>query len=348
MINVIITGVTGQDGSHMCDYLLHHFSSLDKPYKIYGTVRRLSVKNHENILHLKNNPNFELIDMDLSDAHSIRDIIIDVNPDYFINFAAQSFVAGSWKYPVQTWNTDANAVMDILESLRRFAPNGRFYKAGSSEEFGDIIYSPQDELHPLKPQSPYGAAKCAARHLVRVYRESYGLFAIQGWLFNHEGSRRGIEFVTRKISNGIAKIKIAIENNKKIPILELGNLDAERDWSDAEDFMEGVWLMLNNTQPINYVLASGKMNSVRDFVCLCLDRANISYSITGAEEQEKILDAEGNVLVQVNPDFFRPAEVHELLGNPSLAESELGWVRKCDFKSLVYKMYDNDYSLLNK
>ena len=346
MIKVIVTGVTGQDGSHMCDYLLSHFSNLDQPHKIYGTVRRLSVKNHDNILHLKNNPNFKLIDMDLSDAHSIRDVIIDINPNYFINFAAQSFVAGSWKYPVQTWNTDANAVMDILESLRRFAPDCKFYNAGSSEEFGDIIYSPQDELHPLKPQSPYGAAKCAARHLVRVYRESYGLFAIQGWLFNHEGSRRGIEFVTRKISNGIANIKIAIENNKKIPTLELGNLDAERDWSDAEDFMEGVWLMLNNTKPINYVLASGKMNSVREFVCLCLDRANISYSITGMGEKEKILDSEGNILVQVNPDFFRPAEVHELLGNPSLAESELGWVRKCDFKSLVYKMYDNDYKLL--
>lgn len=348
MIKVLVTGVTGQDGSHMVDYLLNLFSKNNTEHKIYGTVRRLSVKNHDNILHLKNHPNFELIDMDLSDAHSIRDVIIDIQPDYFINFAAQSFVAGSWKYPVQTWNTDANSVMDILESLRRFAPNCKFYNAGSSEEFGDISYSPQDESHPLNPQSPYGAAKCAARHLVRVYRESYGLFAIQGWLFNHEGSRRGIEFVTRKISNGIAKIKISIEHGKKIPVLELGNLDAERDWSDAEDFMEGVWLMLNNSKPINYVLASGEMHSVREFVSICLNRAGIQYKIEGSKDNEKFLDSEGNILVKVNPEFYRPAEVHELLGNPSLAESELGWKRKCDFQSLVHKMYDNDYKLLNK
>ena len=175
--------------------------------------------------------------MDLTDAHSIRDVILTHQPDYFINFAAQSFVAGSWDYPIQTWVTDSDAVLHILESIRLFAPHCRFYNAGSSEEFGDVVYSPQDELHPLRPQSPYGAAKCAARHIVRVYKESYGLYAVQGWLFNHEGTRRGLDFVTRKISNGVAQIKKALESSKDIPVLKLGNLDSRRDWSDAEDFM---------------------------------------------------------------------------------------------------------------
>jgi len=345
---IVITGVTGQDGSHMADYLLDLFSKESGVFKIYGAIRRLSVNNHENILHLKNNPNFELIDMDLNDAHSIRDVIIDIQPDYFINFAAQSFVAGSWKYPIQTWGTDADSVLHILESLRRFAPDCRFYNAGSSEEFGDVDYSPQDEKHPLNPQSPYGAAKCAARHLVRVYRESYNLYAIQGWLFNHEGSRRGLDFVTRKISHSVASIKCAIEDGKPIPVLKLGNMNAERDWSDAEDFMSGVWLMLNQESPKNYVLASGEMHTVREFVEKSLKRAGIEYIIEGSEDNEKFLSTTGEVLVEVDPAFYRPAEVHELCGDPSLAEKELGWVRRCDFESLVNKMYDSDYSKFRK
>lgn len=348
MKKIIITGVTGQDGSHMADYLLDLFIKESGVFKIYGAIRRLSVNNHENILHLKDDPNFELIDMDLNDAHSIRDVIIDIQPDYFINFAAQSFVAGSWKYPIQTWGTDADSVLHILESLRRFAPDCRFYNAGSSEEFGDVDYSPQDEKHPLNPQSPYGAAKCAARHLVRVYRESYNLYAIQGWLFNHEGSRRGLDFVTRKISHSVAAIKCAIEDNKPIPVLKLGNMNSERDWSDAEDFMSGVWLMLNQQSPKNYVLASGEMHTVREFVEKSLKRAGIEYTIKGSNDNEKFLYTKGEVLVEVDPAFYRPAEVHKLCGDPSLAEKELGWERKCDFESLVNKMYDSDYSKLRK
>lgn len=344
MKKIFITGVTGQDGSHMADYLLKNTN-----HKIYGAVRRLSVKNHENILHLENEPRFKLVNMDLNDAHSIRDAVIDIQPDYFINFAAQSFVAGSWEYPIQTWDTDADAVLHILESIRRFAPNCRFYNAGSSEEFGDVVCVPQDENHPLRPQSPYGAAKCGARHIVRVYRESYGLYAIQGWLFNHEGTRRGLDFVTRKISNGIAKIKIAIENNKKIPVLELGNLDAKRDWSDAEDFMEGVWIMLNQEKPKNYVLASGEMHTVRSFLSETLKNAGIEVHSKGENENEKLYTKKGdNLIFQVNPKFYRPAEVHKLCGDCSLAEKEMGWTRKTDFKGLVKKMYENDYKLLSK
>lgn len=343
MKKIIITGVTGQDGSHMADYLLKNTN-----FKIYGAVRRLSVKNHENILHLENEPRFELINMDLNDAHSMRDVIIDIQPDYFINFAAQSFVAGSWDYPIQTWDTDADAVLHILESIRRFAPACRFYNAGSSEEFGDVIYSPQNEEHPLRPQSPYGAAKCAARHIVRVYRESYGLFAIQGWLFNHEGTRRGLDFVTRKISNGVAKIKHAIESGKEIPILQLGNIDAQRDWTDAEDFMEGVWMMLNRDKPKNYVLASGKMYTVREFLNESLKCADIKFISKGSEENEEYYTEDGKLIFKVNSKFYRPAEVHELCGDCSLAEQEMGWTRKTDFYGLVKKMYDNDYKLLLK
>ena len=343
MKKIIITGVTGQDGSHMADYLLKNTN-----YKIYGAVRRLSVKNHENILHLENEPRFELINMDLNDAHSMRDAIIDIQPDFFINFAAQSFVAGSWDYPIQTWDTDADAVLHILESIRRFAPACRFYNAGSSEEFGDVIYSPQNEEHPLRPQSPYGAAKCAARHIVRVYRESYGLFAIQGWLFNHEGTRRGLDFVTRKISNGVAKIKHAIESGKEIPTLQLGNIDAQRDWTDAEDFMEGVWMMLNRDKPKNYVLASGKMYTVREFLNESLKCADIKFLSKGSEENEEYYTEDGKLIFKVNPKFYRPAEVHELCGDCSLAEQEMGWTRKTDFYGLVKKMYDNDCKLLSK
>jgi GDPmannose 4,6-dehydratase len=343
MKKIIVTGVTGQDGSHMVDYLLKNTD-----YKVYGTARRLSVKNHENILHLENESRFELINMDLNDAHSIRDVVIDIQPDYFINFAAQSFVAGSWDYPIQTWDTDADAVLHILESIRRFAPNCKFYNAGSSEEFGDVICSPQDENHPLRPQSPYGAAKCAARHIVRVYRESYNLYAVQGWLFNHEGSRRGLDFVTRKISHTVARIKLAIEDKKQIPVLKLGNLEAKRDWSDAEDFMEGVWLMLNQEKPKNYVLGSGEMHTVREFLNETLKCAGIQFKSSGSEDNEKYYTLDGQLIFEVNPKFYRPAEVHELCGDCNLAEKEMGWIRKTDFKGLVKKMYQNDYMQLSR
>jgi len=346
---ILVTGVTGQDGSHMVDYLLKNTN-----HKIYGSVRRLSVKNHENILHLENEDRFELVDLDLNDAHSIRDVIIDLQPDYFINFAAQSFVAGSWKYPIQTWGTDANAVLDILEGIRRFAPECRFYNAGSSEEFGDVIYSPQNDDHPLRPQSPYGAAKCAARHIVRVYQESYGLYAVQGWLFNHEGVRRGLDFVTRKITYNVAKFKLALEKSNlqhvKIPYFSLGNLEAQRDWSDAEDFMEGVWLMLNQKgKPKNYVLGSGKMHTIREFLEETLLNANIEYYTTGSNDKEKYFSKKGDHLImEVDEKFYRPAEVHELCGDPSKAERDLGWERKTDFKGLVKKMYQSDYNKLSR
>jgi GDPmannose 4,6-dehydratase len=338
---VIVTGVTGQDGSHMVDYLLKHTDCM-----IYGAIRRLSVENHINIEHAKSEPRFKLVNLDLTDDYSIRDTITEIKPHYFLNFAAQSFVDGSWDYPIQTWETDATSVLHILESIRKHAPYCRFYNAGSSEEFGDVIKDPQDEEHPLRPQSPYGAAKAAARHLTRVYRESYDLYAVQGWLFNHEGTRRGKEFVTRKISHGIAKIKLAMEKNQDFEPLQLGNLDAKRDWTDAEDFMPGVWEMMNQSSAKNYVLASGEMHSVRQFVVHTLKCANIEFIKKGKNETEQFSTKDGICIVQVNSEFYRPAEVHKLRGDCSLAEKELGWTRTYDFKKLVKRMYENDYELL--
>jgi GDPmannose 4,6-dehydratase len=242
-MRVVITGITGQDGSTMADYLLKNTDA-----EIYGVVRQLSVPNHTNITHLKGNPRVALVEGDITDPHSMSGIIRKIMPHYFINFAANSFVGTSWKNPAQVWENNTMSVLHQLEAIRQHSPLTHYYQAGSSEEFGDVVYSPQDEKHPLRPRSPYGASKAAARHLVKVYRESYGLYAVCGWLFNHEGVRRGEQFVTRKITQGVALIKAALDLGwEKSPIvpITLGNLEARRDWSDAEDFVDGVWKMLN-------------------------------------------------------------------------------------------------------
>jgi len=346
MKKVIITGVTGQDGSHMVDYLLAN-TDID----IIAGVRRLSVKNHENIKHLVNNNRFKLIDLDITDQSNVDRVISDEKPDYFINFAANSFVGVSWDMPENHMNTNCMAVLYQLEAIRKHCPECRYYNAGSSEEFGDVEFSPQDETHPLRPRSPYGASKASARHLVKVWRESYNLYAIQGWLFNHEGTRRGEEFLTRKVTKGVANIIKEIREGKEITPLQLGNLDAKRDWSDAEDFVDGIWKMLN--QQANsyedlseYVLASGETYSIRDFV-----EAAFGFSGFGAEEcrwegqglDQKYIHGD-KVLVTINPKYYRPAEVSLLLGDPTRAEEELKWVRKTDFYGLVKKMLNKDLS----
>jgi GDPmannose 4,6-dehydratase len=212
---VVITGVTGQDGSHMVDFLLKNTD-----YLIFGGVRRLSVYNHENIRHI-NSDRFHLINFDLTDPHAIARTVEKIQPDYFINFAAQSFVASSWDFARQTWAANSTSILDILEAIRLYKPSCRLYQAGSSEEFGNILYAPQDEKHPLRPRSPYGASKAASRQLIKVYRDSYNLYAIQGWLFNHEGTRRGEEFVTRKVTKNVARIFNSIKNNQEFVPLEL-------------------------------------------------------------------------------------------------------------------------------
>ena len=252
MKKIIVTGVTGQDGSHMVDYLLKNTE-----HTIIGGVRRLSVKNHKNIAHLKENPRFFLIDLDVTDAQNTDKVIAEHKPDYFINFAANSFVGSSWDMPVNHMQSNALAVLHQLEAIHKHAPHCHYYNAGSSEEFGDVKWTPQSEIHPLRPRSPYGASKCAARHLVKVYRESYDLFAVHSILFNHEGTRRGEEFVTRKITMDAAKIKLRLHDT-----LYLGNLDAKRDWGFAGDYVEAMWLMLQQDSPDDYVIATGKSYSV--------------------------------------------------------------------------------------
>jgi len=379
---VIVSGVSGQDGSHMVDYLL-----ANTDHDIYGAVRRLSVKNHENIAHI-NNPRFKLIDIDLTDAHSITNAVIKLKPDYYINLAAQSFVGSSWDLPRQTFQTNATAVLDILEAIRHHAPNCRFYNAGTSEEFGDVQYSPQDEKHPIRPRSPYGASKAAARHLVKVYRESYGLYAIQSWLFNHEGTRRGEEFVTRKITKGVARIFVDMMNGKEIQPIELGNMSAKRDWSDAEDFVAGIWAMLNqdvlnpeiaegiakigfghnkdfllpeaakqikqqnlSKQIKEYVLASGETYTIAQFVEKAFEHANIDAELKFEKDGDWstasfVVRGTNLTLVKTNPKFFRPAEVELLLGDPTQICKDLGWVRINNLDALVKKMVINDIEKL--
>ena len=340
---VLITGVTGQDGSYMADFLLESTN-----YEIYGMVRRASTNNYHNIKHLLNNNRFKLMTGDLTDSQSIDNIVKEVLPDYFINLAAQSFVGASWQIPEQTFEIDAMGVIRCLEAIRKHAPKCRFYNACSSEELGNVDYSPQDENHPLKPRSPYGAAKAAARHLVKVYRESYDLFAIQGLLYNHESPRRGEEFVTRKITKAIARIKKALDYGYEFEPLELGNIDAKRDWSNARDFVQGIWTMLNQSSPKEYLLASGETHTVREFVEKAFLYAGIKgrWVFTGdlnntLPENEVFKKDSGEILMKINSVFYRPAEVDLLLGDSSKAKNELKWNPKITFENLIKEMVEN-------
>ena len=348
---VLITGITGQDGSYMADFLLE---STD--HEIYGMVRKDSVNNYHNIQHLLNNDRFQLITGDLTDSQSIDNIVKEVLPDYFINLAAQSFVGTSWEIPEETFEIDAIGVIRCLEAIRKYVPHCRFYNAGSSEEFGNIDYTPQDENHPLKPRSPYAAAKAAARHIVKVYRESYNLYAIQGFLYNHESERRGEDFVTRKITKNVARIKNAINNNLKFEPLELGNINVQRDWSHAKDFIKGIWLMLNQSEPKEYILASGEIHSVKEFVEKAFLFSGIDYFHWEGEglNERLVIDnfvleefpISSSVLVKINPIFYRPAEVNLLLGDPKKAKDELKWSPKINFEKLVEEMVEKDLNLI--
>ena len=346
MKTVIITGVTGQDGSHMVDFLLKNTD-----YNIIGAVRRLSVPNHQNIAHVKD-PRFKLTHMDIGDPQSVNNTIQEHKPDYFINFAANSFVGTSWEMPVVHMQSNCMGVLYQLEAIRKFAPKCRYYNAGSSEEFGDVAYVPQDENHPLRPRSPYGASKASARQIVKVWRESYGLYAVQGWLFNHEGTRRGQEFVTRKITKGVADIVKSLNAKEKPKPIELGNLSSKRDWSDAEDFVEGVWLMMNQDSPKDYVLSSDETHTVKEFVELAFAAAEVEgiwLGEAGTVGEVFVHKQLKYPLVVVNSKFFRPAEVDILLGDSSKARKEIGWFPKTSFYRLVKKMMANDLeNLLDK
>lgn len=349
---ILVTGILGQDGANMAEFLLK-----DSNHKVFGMMRRSANPNFENASLFKNHPNFSFVYGDLSDDVSLDKAVREINPDYFINFAANSFVGCSWDMPEQVFDVNAIGVIRCLEAIRKFNPKCRFYSAGSSEEFGDVDYSPQDINHPIKPRSPYGASKAAARHLIKVYRESYDLYAVHGILFNHEGTKRGEEFVTRKITKGVSRLYHElysadkwrtrnIHATPKVAPIELGNLDSKRDWSDSEDFVEGVWIMLNQDVPKNYVLSSNETHSIREFVERAFYHAGMKqgkWEGQGVDERYMCHSGEHAFpLVKVNPEFYRPAEVELLLGDSTPIRSELGWKPKTSFDSLVKKMVEFD------
>ena len=347
MRKIIITGVTGQDGSFMADFLVKDPNNM-----VFGAQRRLSIPNHKNILHLLNLPNFKLIELDVTDSENVNSVIRETQPDYYINLAANSFVGNSWTMPINHMQTNTMGVLYALEAIKNFSPKTIFYNAGSSEQFGDVQYAPQDIKHPFKPRSPYGASKCAAHHLVKVYRESYNLYAVQGILFNHEGTRRGEEFVTRKITKGVARISNALKNKQEFKPIELGNIYSKRDWSDAEDFVRGIWVMLNQDKPKDYILSSGEAHTIKEFVELAFKYAGIEGYWMGEGMNEVfnipnyILEDNSDIknynLVKINPKFYRPAEVDLLLGDNTEAKNEINWKPNIDFNTLVKKMVEND------
>lgn len=351
---VLITGIQGQDGSTMAEYLLENTD-----HDIIATARRVSNRDDKNLQTFKGSERVQFDILDLNDQGSIDQAIKKHQPDYFINLGASAFVPDSWNAPSATMITNTVSVIHILESIRKNAPNCRFYNASSSEIFGDVLETPQNGDTPPNPRSIYGVSKNAAKDAVKVYRASYGLYAVSGILYNHEGRKRAEHYVTRKITKQLAQIK----KGEKIDPLELGNLDAKRDWTDARDMMRGVWLMLNQDEPKDYVLASGVTRSVEDFVnaaVKALNIKNVIWSGNGLDKKlismkdSEIKPGEGGVvldtmwlekdktLVKVNPKFFRPAEVELLLGDASKAKEELGWEPEISFEDMVKDMVKED------
>ena len=372
---VIVSGATGQDGSYMIEYLLENTDNT-----IIAGIRRTSQAILSNLKNVINNPRLKLVTVDLCDNHSINKLIEEEKPDYFINLGAYSYVADSWAHPTLHMQTNAVSLINILEAVRKYAPNCRIYSAGSSEQWGDVKYSPQDEKHPMSPRSIYGVSKCAASHVCKVYRESYNLYVVHGILCNHESPRRQDYFVTRKISKGVARIKYCTDNSLPFEPIELGNLDAKRDWSHAKDFVDGIWRMLNQErykdslkdipmgrilligaelEPVysylipklkEYVLSSDETHNIREFIELAFKEAGIDgkWTFRGAvgnyvpPENETYETLDNEILVKINPKFYRLADVESLCGDSTLARKELGWQPKYNFQSLVKEMVAED------
>lgn len=319
MPTAIITGITGQDGSYLAEFL------LAKGYTVVGMVRRSSTVTFERIQHIQDD--LTIIQGDLHDQSSLVDIIERYRPDEVYNLAAQSFVPTSWSQPVLTGEVTALGVTRLLEAIRLVNPKTRFYQASSSEMFGKVQEVPQTEQTPFYPRSPYGVAKVYAHWITVNYRESYDLFAVSGILFNHESPRRGLEFVTRKVSYGVARIKLGLAHE-----LRLGNLEARRDWGFAGDYVEAMWMMLQNDQPKDYVVGTGKTHAVRD---LC----EKAFSYVGLNYQDYVVQ---------DPQFYRPAEVDMLVADPTKVNQELGWKPKVSFDELIYMMVDADLKRLSR
>ncbi len=317
MPKALITGITGQDGSYLAELL------LDKGYDVVGVVRRTSHHSYERIEHLIDR--LEIVAADLLDQHSLTQVIQQARPDEVYNLAAQSYVPTSWTQPVLTGEFTALGVTRILEAIRLAHPAARFYQASSSEMFGRVQETPQTERTSFYPRSPYGVAKVYGHWITVNYRESYGIYAASGILFNHESPRRGIEFVTRKVTDGVARIKLGLTTE-----LRLGNLDARRDWGYAGDYVDAMWRMLQQPEPRDYVIGTGISHSVRDLV-------EAAFSHVGLDWEQ---------YVRIDPNFIRPAEVDVLTGDASKARAELGWVPTVSFRELVAMMVDADLARL--
>jgi GDPmannose 4,6-dehydratase len=330
----VITGITGQDGAYLAELL------LEKGYEVYGTYRRTSSTNFWRIedLGIRDNPNLKLVEYDLTDLASNIRLLKKAKPDEIYNLAAQSFVAVSFDQPIATAQITGLGPVNILEAIRIVDKSIRFYQASTSEMFGHVQEVPQSESTPLYPRSPYGVAKVYAHWMTINYRESYDIFATSGILFNHESPLRGLEFVTRKITDGLSRVKLG-----KLTHIELGNLDAKRDWGYAKDYVEGMWRMLQTDKPGTYVLATGRTEKVRDFVemtCKALD-IEIEWKGEGTDEIG-INKANGDTIVSINTDFYRPAEVELLLGDPKKSEDELGWKATTTLEELCAMMVEAD------
>lgn len=318
-MRALITGVTGQDGSYLAELL------LDKGYEVYGMVRRSSTETFERINHIKDK--LRLIQADLFDQGSLLDMIEDTRPNEVYNLAAQSFVPTSWTQPVLTGEFDALGVTKLLEAIRKVDTKIKFYQASSSEMFGKVQQVPQTENTPFYPRSPYGVAKAYGHFITVNYRESYNIHASSGILFNHESPRRGLEFVTRKISDGAARVKLGLSNT-----LYLGNLDAKRDWGYAGDYVVAMWLMLQQDKPENFVISSNENHTVREFAEIAFSRLDLDYK----------------QYTKIDQRFVRPAEVDILLGDSTQARKKLGWEPKVSFRQLVVMMVDSDMAALKK
>ena len=334
MKKAIITGITGQDGAYLSELL------LNKGYEVYGAYRRSASVNFWRMeeLGIENHPNLHLIEYDLTDqANSIR-MVMEIEPDEIYNLAAQSFVGVSFEQPLATAQITGIGCVHLLEAIRIVNPKIKFYQASTSEMFGEVQEIPQKETTPFYPRSPYGVAKLYAHWMVINYREAYGIFATSGILFNHESPLRGREFVTRKITDSVAKIKLG-----KLDSMELGNMDAKRDWGFAKDYVEGMYLMLQADTPNTYVLATNRTQTVRDFVTMAFKAVDIELEFKGSAEDEIAIDkATGKILVSVNPKFYRPCEVELLIGDPTKAKNELNWTPKCTLEELCAMMVEAD------
>ena len=327
MKKAIITGVTGQDGGYLAKLL------LDKGYKVYGAQRRNTGKRYWRLDELGITDKIEFVDIDLGEPYNIEKVIEKVQPDEFYNLAAQSFVGLSFEQPQVTTIANALGVLNILEVIRNKYPKVKFYQASTSEMFGKVQETPQTETTRFYPRSPYGVAKCYSHYMTVNYRESYNLFACSGILFNHESPMRGEEFVTRKITKGL------VEYTKTGKLLELGNIETYRDWGHAEDYVEAMWLMLQQDEPDDFVIATGRTVMIRDFITLCLDELNLAYEFNGHE----VIDTHTREhIIKTNPKFFRPAEVDLLVGDSTRAKEKLLWRPKHTLETLVRDMITED------